>query len=92
MPKSATGFVDAGTSNVQELINSTATELERAEPDWMREYDQDGRIVRLTLLADGHIEKTVIEQLPSGCYLLVTTFDSVTIQDAKLRYGKRSGR
>jgi hypothetical protein len=66
--------------------------LSLTDPEWTREYLEGGEIVRLTLLADGMIERTVIKAKPGpGGHELVTTFDNISVQKALNRYGRKSG-
>jgi len=60
------------------------------DPAMTREYLEDDKIVRLTLLTDGYIERTVIMAQPGpNGHELVTTFDGITVTSAKARYGSK---
>lgn len=77
-----------------EVTASVADLFASSNPDFTREYLESRggaqQIVRLSLMDDGHIEKTVIEAAPTKQgHFYITTLDSKTIRWALDKYGRK---
>ena len=81
-PKSPSAF--ASDPHVDSLLETAQYHLSSADTSSVREYEDHGRIIRVTRL-NGHdrLEISILRELSAGSYGLVTTYDNVTVQDVK---------
>lgn len=89
--QTATAFVGPGVEDVRMLVAAAGASLYTIDHDRMREYKEGSRLIRLTYFGEGHIEKTIVELVPGrqDVYRLVTTFDSVTVEQALKDHGRK---
>lgn len=72
------------------MLSAASVLMYSADPSRMREYEEGSRIVRLTLLDDGRVERTVIEKSPGlRGHEVVTTHDDISIATMLQRYGSQ---
>jgi len=84
--KSPTALVDDDCSDVGELLEEVAWHCAQTDSTTMREFPQGRRIVRVTDMRDGHAEVTILHPHPRGGYVVVTTYDTVTVSKVKSKY------
>jgi hypothetical protein len=90
--KSPTAMVDPDVNDEQELLTAVSATFSVADSATMREYREGNNIVRLTLLDDSRIEKTVIRPHPNqtDCLVVVTTYDNLEVAELIEKYGRKS--
>jgi len=84
--KSPTAIVGSGCSDVGELLDEVAWLCSQTDRQTSREYQQGVRIARVTDMGNGHVEITILHPNPNGGYVVVTTYDTVTVSDTEKKY------
>lgn len=88
--KSKSPSAMARSSSFNVLLSRVSMALHSSDPATTREYLEGNKIVRLTLLPSGKIERTIIKAKPGpNGHELITTFDHITVQSAINRYGSK---